>query len=69
MPTPTDGNALNQRNRSVSAIITEINAVAGPLVAVDAEGDFTPAYSQASYSVQTIPGLEVQEIASTPNKP
>ncbi len=69
IPVPTGGNAINHRARSVSAIITEINAAAGPLVSVVAYGDFTGQYSQADYTVQTIPGVIVREIASTPNKP
>lgn len=66
MPAGTDGNANNQLARFKSAIITEINAVPGPSVSVVGYGDFSAGTSAAHISVQTVPGVFNQQIASTP---
>lgn len=69
IPTNPNGNANNQQNRFKSAIITEINACAGPAVSVVASGDFTASYSTAQIDVQTVPGVFNDNIASPGNDP
>ena len=69
IPTNPNGNANNHQNRCKSAIITEINACAGPAVSVVASGDFTASYSTIDIDVQTVPGVFNDNIASTPTIP
>lgn len=66
IPAVDTGNPSNQLARFKSAIITEINAVQGPLVSVVAYGDMSNLNSSGNISVQTVPGVFNDNIASTP---
>ena len=66
IPAVATGNPSNQLARFKSAIITEINAFQGPSVSVVAYGDMSDLNSSGNISVQTVPGVFNDNIASTP---